>query len=171
MASSKDVPKGKVAIVGSGLIGKSWSVLFSRAGYEVYLYDIDESQTSKAVAGVLESLLELESKGLLRGPVQSAREAHELVHGCNDLEKALEGAIYVQENTPENIDIKKKVFANLDELVKNDEIILASSTSCIVPSRFTETLKHRKQCIVAHPVGVPMNRFHSRDWWPRLALL
>ncbi|CAB3987100.1 lambda-crystallin-like [Paramuricea clavata] len=59
------------------------------------------------------------------------------------------------ENTPENVDIKKKVFVNLDNLVKNDDTILASSTSCIIPSRFTETLKHRKQCIVAHPVNPP----------------
>ena len=62
----------------------------------MHLYDVDEKQTSKAVAGVRESLLELEGKGLLRGPIKSAKEAHELVHGCNDLAKALEGAIYVQ---------------------------------------------------------------------------
>lgn len=152
---SSPSPKGKVAVVGSGLIGKSWSVLFCRAGYEVYLYDIDESQTSKAVAGVLQSLQELEEKGLLRGLIKSAKEAHKLVHGCNDLKKSLEGAIYVQENTPENIEVKKKVFENLDQLIENDETILASSTSCIVPSRFTESLKHRKQCIVAHPVNPP----------------
>ena len=60
---------------------------------------------------------------------------------------------FLKENTPENVDIKKKVFKNLDDLVKNEDAILASSTSCIVPSRFTETLKHRKQCIVAHPVS------------------
>jgi L-gulonate 3-dehydrogenase len=60
---------------------------------------------------------------------------------------------FLKENTPENIDVKKKVFGNLDNLVKNEKTILASSTSCIVPSRFTEELEHRKQCIVAHPVS------------------
>lgn len=148
--------KGKIAIIGSGLIGKSWSVLFCRAGYEVNLYDIDEKQVSSALSGILESLQELERKGLLKNSaVKSAQEAHKLVNGCNDISKAIEGAIYVQENTPENVEIKKKVFANLDDVVKNDDIILASSTSCIVPSRFTEELKHRKQCIVAHPVNPP----------------
>jgi L-gulonate 3-dehydrogenase len=60
---------------------------------------------------------------------------------------------FLKENTPENIGIKKKVFGNLDNLVKNERTILASSTSCIVPSQFTEELEHRKQCIVAHPVS------------------
>ncbi len=53
--------------------------------------------------------------------------------------------------------MKKKVFGNLDQYA-TDDAILASSTSCIMPSKFTADLKHKSQCIVAHPVS------DTREW-------
>ena len=67
----------------------------------------------------------------------------------------------MQECTPEVLDVKKLVFKKLDQVV-DDTTILASSTSCIVPSLFTEDLKHRAQCIVAHPVSTT----HAFDFSP-----
>ena len=59
----------------------------------------------------------------------------------------------MQENVPEKLEIKKKTFAAIDELVTDDTVLL-SSTSALVPSLFTEELKHRSQCVVAHPVSL-----------------
>ena len=53
------------------------------------------------------------------------------------LEAALDGAVYVQENTPEDVEVKRAVFARLDAAAAPDAV-LASSTSAILPSAFTE---------------------------------
>ncbi len=70
------------------------------------------------------------------------------------LEEALEGAAHVQENTPEDVEIKRRVFARLDQAAERDAV-LASSTSAILPSLFTETLAGRSRCLVAHPINPP----------------
>lgn len=56
-----------------------------------------------------------------------------------------------QECIPENLEMKVEMFKKIDDLV-NDEAVIASSTSCILPSKFTDGLSHKTQCIVAHPV-------------------
>ena len=60
----------------------------------------------------------------------------------------------MQENGPENVDQKIAIFAELDRLAPEDAL-LASSTSAIVASRFTEMLPGRARCLVGHPVNPP----------------
>ncbi|KAK2550588.1 Lambda-crystallin-like protein [Acropora cervicornis] len=153
MASS-NFRKGKVAIIGSGLIGRCWSVIFSSAGYHVALYDNVASQIPIALSDIEAQLCDMEAKGLMRSDNVTAKEAFKLVASFDNLQSAVDGALYVQECTPENLELKRKVFDCLDKCIASNETILASSTSCIVPSKFTESLKHRSQCIVAHPVGI-----------------
>ena len=62
--------------------------------------------------------------------------------------------MHVQENTPEDVAMKCRVFAALDA-VAAPETVLASSTSAILPSQFTETLKGRARCLVMHPINPP----------------
>ncbi|KAG9492004.1 hypothetical protein GDO78_000491 [Eleutherodactylus coqui] len=98
-------------------------------------------------------MVELKKSGMLRGSL-SAEEQISLISGFNDLKLALEGAIFVQECVPENLELKLKIFADLDSYI-NDSAIISSSTSCLSPRKMFNGLKHVKNCIVAHPVNPP----------------
>ncbi|CAG0887875.1 unnamed protein product [Darwinula stevensoni] len=147
-------PTGKVAIVGSGLIGRSWAMLFASAGYRVCLYDVDGEQVPKALLDIQVQLEEIDNAGLLRGDLNKNQQ-FQLISGNTNLEDAVKGAIYVQECVPENLELKRKVLTRLDELVDGERCIVASSTSSIVPSKLTQGLKKKARMIVAHPVNPP----------------
>jgi L-gulonate 3-dehydrogenase len=140
----------RVAIIGSGLVGRSWAVVFAGGGFDVALYDAAPGVADRALDLVSEALEELSAHGL----VKDAEAAAARVRAATSLSDALDGASFVQESSPETLEAKRTVFAELDRLGAPDAI-LASSTSTIVPNRFTETLKGRHRCLVAHPVNPP----------------
>ncbi|KFM79276.1 Lambda-crystallin-like protein, partial [Stegodyphus mimosarum] len=145
--------KAKIGIVGSGLIGRSWAMLFASAGYNVVIYDKDPKISSDALVDIEDQLNKLENSSLLRGELSAAQQL-KLISKTNNLADVVKGAIHVQESVPEDIHLKKEVFQKLDELV-TDNIPLCSSSSCITPSTFSENMKHRSQVLVAHPANPP----------------
>jgi len=143
----------KVGIVGSGLIGRSWAMLFASVGYNVTMYDVEPQQIKSALDDIKNQLTELEKTGMLRGTLTPSQQFAK-IKGSTKLEECVKDTMYVQECIPERLDIKQDMFQQLDKLV-TDKTILASSTSCILPSKFTENLKHRSNAIVVHPVNPP----------------
>jgi L-gulonate 3-dehydrogenase len=141
----------KVAIIGSGLIGRAWAMVFARAGHSVRLYDAAPGAAEKALGLIREGLQELNEFGLI---AESADVVTKRVTAAATLADAVKDADYVQENTSENLGVKREVYRQMDEL-SPAHCILASSTSTIQTSRFSEGLKGRHRCIVAHPVNPP----------------
>ncbi|XP_005482593.2 lambda-crystallin homolog isoform X1 [Zonotrichia albicollis] len=143
----------QVTIIGSGLIGCSWAMVFAAGGFRVKLYDIAQEQLTTALENIRKQMQEMEKSGVLKGAL-SAEQQLALISVCTDLKAAVEGATFIQECTPENLELKKKIFGQLDVIV-GDSVILSSSTSCLLPSKLFTGLKHVKQCIVSHPVNPP----------------
>ena len=141
----------KVAVVGAGLIGRSWSMVFARAGFEVALYDPAPGAGEAALAFIAERLPELAEFGLVAGPPGAVLAR---IRPAPSLADALAGAVHVQENGPERVAEKADIFAELDRLAA-PETVLASSTSGIPASAFTGNLAGRGRCLVAHPVNPP----------------
>ena len=79
----------------SGLIGRSWAMLFAGAGYEVVLFDILETQVSTALDDINSQLKSLEGSGLLRGDKDSG-DQFKLIRGSDKLSEAVSDAVYVQ---------------------------------------------------------------------------
>lgn len=150
---SNDSSEGRcVAIVGTGFVGRAWAISFARAGSIVTLWDQEAEAVEKAINYVSHVLGQLSQFDLLGG--QSADVVFSRIRSAATLALALEDADYVQENTPENLETKIEVFKSLEALSKPDAI-LASSTSALLPSSFTEGLKGRGRCLVVHPINPP----------------
>ncbi len=138
------------AIVGVGLIGRAWANVFARAGWDTVLWDAEPDANARAAELVRTSLHDLARHGLVTDPDAAAAR----LSTAATLEDAVANADLVQENGPERVDVKIDIFKRLDQAALPDAI-LASSSSAIVASHFTQDLVGRARCLIAHPVNPP----------------
>ena len=139
------------AVVGSGSIGIGWAIVFARAGNRVKVYDLEKSRLDIFTQGVNERLHVLQEEGLLN---EGADTIASRISTSLDLAESLEGAEYIQECVPEQLEIKKNLFATLEALA-GDSAIIASSSSALKISSFTSDLSTRTRCLVVHPANPP----------------
>jgi 3-hydroxyacyl-CoA dehydrogenase len=142
-------PIRRITIIGTGVIGASWAALFLAKGLHVVATDIApnaEASLRKFVETAWPALTRL---GLSPGASQTN------LTFTPDLEKALAGADLVQENGPERIDFKQKLYGQLDELLAPDVIIASSSSGLTMSEIQKGASTHPERCVIAHPFNPP----------------
>ena len=147
-SSLSPIPAGApVAVIGAGLIGMSWAALFSGHGHPVRVWDVrpDVAATlTPYVARAHDALRELGQLAATPGAVTVT----------TDLADALGGARFVQENAPENLELKRNLYALIGQHLEADAV-LASSTSSIAPSLLQEGAPFADRLLVGHPFNPP----------------
>jgi len=148
----KDNGVKSVALVGTGVIGRGWIRVFTRAGCRARIYDPDSVQAQKAQAWVEGDLNRDVAEGLITR--EQARTCLSLISLHTDLADALDGAEYVQESGPEDLQIKRSIFLRMDEIA-SESTILASSTSALNIEDIAGDLNGARRCFTAHPFNPP----------------
>lgn len=142
----------KIAIVGTGLIGQGWSAVFAQAGFDVALYDVSPDAAERALKAMETRIADLVEFDLV--PVSDAPRILRRISVSSSLEDAVKDACYIQENAPEQLDIKRDITRTLDSLAALS-VPIGSSTSGISASRYCEQIEGRHRCLVVHPINPP----------------
>lgn len=142
----------RVAIIGCGVVGSSWALLFARAGYDVLLHDASSAARSDAVDFVGARLADLAAHGIAGNEPRDAVLAR--LRAVADLGEAVSDVDYIQESAPERLALKIDLYGQLDRLAA-PRVVIGSSTSGLPASTFTEGLAHRGRCLVVHPTNPP----------------
>ncbi len=142
---------GPVAIVGAGSIGAAWAIVFATAGLGVALQDTDPERLAASRTSIRARLEDLAAHGLDTDPVDAVLAR---IRFLGELPAALDGASHVQECVPEDLELKRRLFAELDRLATPDSV-LASSSSFLPASSFAGELPGRARCLVVHPGNPP----------------
>jgi carnitine 3-dehydrogenase len=138
----------RVAVVGAGVIGGGWALHYLRMGMDVDVYD-----PGPGVQGDLLRVLEvtwplLERIGLRPGASPDRIRFH------GDLAAAVGAAEMVQENSPEDSALKRRVIADIDRAAAPD-VVIASSTSGFAMTVLQADCARPERCVVGHPFNPP----------------
>jgi 3-hydroxyacyl-CoA dehydrogenase len=140
----------KIAVIGAGLIGRAWSIVFARGGHTVSLHDSDTKQVSYALDWATSALEDMHSFGL----VADSEAIRNRITPADSLADALDGCSHVQENIAERLEPKQALFAEAQELAPRDAIF-ASSSSALTPSLIFAGMREPERCLVVHPMNPP----------------
>jgi 3-hydroxyacyl-CoA dehydrogenase len=138
-----------VAIIGTGVVGASWAALFLAKGLKVVATDVAPDADASLRHFVETAWPALKRLGLAPGASQSNLKF------TADMPTAVKNADFVQENGPERIDFKKKLYAQLDDLLSADVIIASSSSGLTMSEIQSDCTSHPERCVIGHPFNPP----------------
>src|SRR5215469_5857164 len=147
MSDTKSIHR--IAIIGTGVIGASWASLFLAKGLQVLATDPAPNAEASLRKFVETAWPALKRLGLSAGASQSN------VTFTADLAQAVAGVDLVQENGPERIDFKQKLYGQLDDLLPPDVIIASSSSGLTMSEIQKGAASHPERCVIAHPFNPP----------------
>src|SRR5260221_13468075 len=142
-------PVHRIAVVGTGVIGASWTALFLAKGLEVIATDIAPNAEA-----TLKSFIATAWPALKRLCLAPDASQSKLTF-TPDVAEAVRGVGLVQENGPERIDFKIKLYAQLDELLPPHVIIASSSSGLTMSEIQSRCRSHPERCVIGHPFNPP----------------
>src|ERR1700730_15830150 len=145
---SYNKPVSRVAIVGTKVIGASWSAQYLARGLDVVATDPAPGAEVDLRRYVDEAWPDLTNIGLSQGA------SRDRLSFTTNMKEALSQADLVQENAPERPDFKMKLYAEMDDVAPVDSL-LASSSSGITPSGIQSKCKHPERVVIGHPFNPP----------------
>jgi L-gulonate 3-dehydrogenase len=141
---------GHIAVVGAGLVGSGWAIVFARAGLTVRLFDSAPSASERALQWISDRLDDLRDAGLIEDP----HPVFARITIADTLSDSVIGSTYIQESVLERVDVKKALMSQIDALI-GPKTLVGSSSSGLPASLYTEHVACRGRCLVAHPVNPP----------------
>jgi 3-hydroxyacyl-CoA dehydrogenase len=142
-------PIRRVAIIGTGVIGASWSALFLAKGLEVVATDVAPNAEAALKRFIESAWPALKRLGLASGASKSK------LSFTADLATAVKGVDLVQENGPERIEFKRNLYGQLDELLPADVMIASSSSGLTMSEIQLACGSHPERCVIGHPFNPP----------------
>jgi carnitine 3-dehydrogenase len=131
------------AIIGGGVIGGGWAARFMLNGWDVRVFDPDP-QAERKIGEVIDN-----AQRALPGLTDVVLPAPGTVHFCDSVAQAAQDAAFIVEAVPERVEVKHKVYAEIEAV--NTTGIIASSTSGIMPTDLQAKMTHPERLIVGHP--------------------
>jgi len=139
----------RVAVLGGGLIGRSWTTLFLAAGRPVAVFDPDPTAGRRVRDAVETAWPVLRALGFTDAPAPEGE-----LTMCSDARTAVDGAAFVQESIPERVHLKHELYGQVEDALPDDAVV-ATSASGLLLSELQAGWRDPSRFVLGHPFNPP----------------